>query len=438
MENQTVIEVFLDEADKVVYGDWCDIRIKLCFDYIAVLHGKSNNWILCHCKFPFFYYNIIMITAQSGKKVSHTVILNDRLKLTLGVNGNRYCGYDCLSNFEELLISIIVAEMTESVKRVLQMIRKVVFLLKEYEGIDWELRLTELVSDLQKNKIAYAFCKVPDSHLEPDIIEDKNAEYAKTEYANAPNRGTEEIYESRDSAAGSKIKHIIYISDASAICRKLADRGCCVLPYRHDYNREEGFESSRYFYIAERLEEMDYESLDMAYRRLAGLPWEILRTKRCIIRETTVEDVDAFYQIYREPDITAYMEDLYADRNEEIAYVQDYIKKIYHFYGYGMWTVMAKDGGRVIGRAGISWREGFDLPELGFVIGVPWQRQGYAYEVCSAILAYARDELGMTRVQALVMRGNEKSGKLCGKLGFHKQQEVNLEREIYTVFEIDL
>mgnify|MGYP002508282232 FL=1 len=72
----------------------------------------------------------------------------------------------------------------------------------------------------------------------------------------------------------------------------------------------------------------------------------------------------------------------------------------------------------MIGRAGISRREGYDLPELGFVFGVPWQGRGYAYEVCSAILSYARDELLMERVQALVRPENERSLRLCEKLGF--------------------
>ena len=62
------------------------------------------------------------------------------------------------------------------------------------------------------------------------------------------------------------------------------------------------------------------------------------------------------------------------------------------------------------------------------MIGVPWQRQGYAYEVCSAILVYAGEELGMTQIQALVMGDNRKSAALCEKLGFtesDEQVEVN-------------
>lgn len=221
------------------------------------------------------------------------------------------------------------------------------------------------------------------------------------------------------------------ITDSENAYRILRRQGMYVLPCRHDRNRGADFKGA--FYVIEQVEEIGFAEVDMAYRRLAGLPWEILTTKRCIVRETTVEDVDSFYEIYAEPDITKYMENLYADREEEIAYIEEYRDKVYAFYGYGMWTVLTKEG-TVIGRAGISWREGFDVPELGFVIGPLWQRQGYAFEVCGAILAYAREELGITQMCALVMEGNGKSASLCRKLGFREQGSVLLEGRRHSVF----
>lgn len=224
-------------------------------------------------------------------------------------------------------------------------------------------------------------------------------------------------------------KETLYITDSESAYRTLRQQGGYVLPCRHENNGDADFAGA--MYIIEQIEEIGCETVEMAYRRLAGLPWEILTTERCIIRETVEEDVDSFYEIYAEPEITKYMEGLYDDREKEIAYIRDYREKIYSFYGYGMWTVLTKKG-TVIGRAGISWREGFDLPELGFVIGVPWQRQGYAYEICSAILVYAQKELGLTEIQALVMAGNDKSEALCGKLGFQYMEQITIEGEVYA------
>lgn len=217
-------------------------------------------------------------------------------------------------------------------------------------------------------------------------------------------------------------KDILYVTDEREIYASLRREGRYVLPYLHEGAKSEDFPNAAW--LVENPEEVDRESLELVYRRLAGLPWEILETGRCRVRETTVDDVDSFYRIYAEPSITEYMEDLFADRDEEIAYTKDYIEKMYAFYGYGMWTILEKESGAVVGRAGIFWREGYDVPELGFVIGVPWQGKGYAYEVCEAILLYAKEELAMDRMQALVRTGNEKSLRLCEKLGFVQEGEV--------------
>lgn len=224
----------------------------------------------------------------------------------------------------------------------------------------------------------------------------------------------------------------LYITDQEEIYADLRKEGRYVLPYCHEGNRGAVFPGASY--VVENWEELDQAFFERVYRRLAGLPWEILETDRLLVRETTVEDADSFYEIYGQPSITAYMEALFEDRDEQIAYMESYIETVYAFYEYGMWTVLEKQSKAVIGRAGISRREGYDLPELGFVIGVPWQGRGYAFEVCAAILDYARRELEMTKVQALVRPGNEKSVKLCEKLGFSYRAETQADGVRYRWF----
>ena len=172
------------------------------------------------------------------------------------------------------------------------------------------------------------------------------------------------------------------------------------------------------------MEELTYKAYDEVYRRLAGIPWDILETQRLKVRESTVGDVKEFYRIYREPSITYYMEDLFQDPDEENAYMEAYIRQIYGFYGFGMWTVLLKNTGEVIGRAGLSIREGYELPELGFAIDVSHQGRGYALEACRAILTYAKEELCFEQVQALVRQENEASINLLKKLEFQYERNV--------------
>lgn len=223
---------------------------------------------------------------------------------------------------------------------------------------------------------------------------------------------------------------VLYLTDDAGTARGLREAGEAVLIYLHPGNRDQDF--SGFLFAVEDPEELEPEYIERAYRRLKVLPWNILRTARCLIRETIPEDVESFYQIYSHPAITEYMEGLYPEVEEERQYVRDYIEKVYTFFGFGVWTVIERETGAVIGRAGFSYREGFDEPELGFIIGVPWQRRGYAEEVCRAVLAYGWSALEFRQVQALVEPENIPSVRLCEKLGFRKDENVNVgEKEYY-------
>lgn len=224
----------------------------------------------------------------------------------------------------------------------------------------------------------------------------------------------------------------LFVTDKGVILQELKKTGRYIIALLYEGNKQEDFSGSSY--AVTDIEELTLDSFDQAYRRMVGLPWTVLETERCIVRETTVADVDEFYRIYAEPSITYYMDPLYDTPEQEKAYAQEYIEKIYGFYGYGMWSIVQKESGRVIGRAGLSWREGFDIPEIGFVIEVPCQRMGYAYEVCSAIVEYGKEELGFHRIQALVEPGNEASTRLCGKLGLEWKDTVRDRGKVYERF----
>lgn len=189
-------------------------------------------------------------------------------------------------------------------------------------------------------------------------------------------------------------------------------------------------------YAVTDVEDLDEAYLERIWQRYRKIPWKICETHRCIVRETVPEDVDSFYRIYHDKSITAYMEDLFRDREKEKAYIKEYIEKVYGFYGFGMWTVCLKKTGEVIGRAGLSMREGFEEPELGYVIGKEWQRQGIATEVCREILAYGRDELGFEGVRVLMHPENTASEHLCRKLGFVYTGKAEQGSVVYNSYKI--
>lgn len=178
--------------------------------------------------------------------------------------------------------------------------------------------------------------------------------------------------------------------------------------------------------IIQGFDEINADFLIKMYQRYHHLPWTVLGTERLILREMTTDDVDRMYEIYAGEGITDYTEPLYEDRRQEIEYTRDYIRNMYEFCGYGLWLVVERDGGRIVGRAGVTGREGYDEAELGYVIEKDRQRRGYAIEACTAIIGYAKDVLGMKGLNCFVHPGNEASVELCKLLGFDHIEDVVL------------
>lgn len=219
--------------------------------------------------------------------------------------------------------------------------------------------------------------------------------------------------------------------ELACICRKLDMAVAAVLS-----GEEKDFPGISY--AVTDTENLDGDYLERIWRRYRGIPWRICETKRCFVRESVPEDVESFYRIYRDEDITKYMEGLFDDPDRERQYIRDYVEKVYGFYGFGMWTVCLRESGEVIGRAGLSMREGFEEPELGYVIGKKWQRRGIAEEVCREILSYGREELGFEKVRVLMHPDNTASERLCRKLGFVCTGKEELEGAVYSKYMIYL
>lgn len=171
--------------------------------------------------------------------------------------------------------------------------------------------------------------------------------------------------------------------------------------------------------IVEGFEEVDGEFLKRVWQRYHHLPWTIAETERCIIRELTLQDMDALFTLYADKDISKFTENLF-DKEEETEYQRAYINNMYRYFGYGIWLVFHKETGDLIGRAGLEHREyGEELElELGYLIEKKYQRQGYATEVCKAIIDYAKDEICAFGVNCLIEEENTASIALAKKLGF--------------------
>lgn len=176
-------------------------------------------------------------------------------------------------------------------------------------------------------------------------------------------------------------------------------------------------------YLVETLDDVDDRFLERVVRRELRLPWNIAESDRLILREFVVED---WQKIPMEP------QDEDADRvfydKEKL---EAYIRNQYGFYEYGVWAVVRKEDGVIVGKAGVvgtgevSAAEGTGtadtlfMMELGYHMFLPYRRQGYAVEACRLILNYIHEEFE-AQVFAVTKKSNAASRGVLENLGFVK------------------
>ena len=151
----------------------------------------------------------------------------------------------------------------------------------------------------------------------------------------------------------------------------------------------------------------------------------ILETERLILREFEVEDTDDLFEVLGDPLAMLFYPAPFS-RTE----VEDWIwrnRARYDDVGFGMWAMLRKHSGELIGDSGCFMREldGDMQCELGWHVRREFWGNGYASEAAQHCIDYAFSRLGMTQVVALIRPENrsscrvaEKNGMTCERLIF--------------------
>lgn len=181
--------------------------------------------------------------------------------------------------------------------------------------------------------------------------------------------------------------------------------------------------------LFEGFQEVDRSFLQNVHTRAMGRPVLIAETKRLLIREMTLSDLDGINALYREEPSMTLSPELALDREEEEEKIKAYIAYMYGLYQFGMWVVIEKNSQEMIGRAGFGIADYLDFSEIdmGYLIGRKYRRQGYGEEACRAALNYGKQVLDFPGVSAYIEQENSNSRHLVEKLGFSRKQSFDYQ-----------
>jgi RimJ/RimL family protein N-acetyltransferase len=144
----------------------------------------------------------------------------------------------------------------------------------------------------------------------------------------------------------------------------------------------------------------------------------LLETDRLLLREFVIDDVEDFFRMVSEPDVTRFTGDDCQTLEQAKRRLEDGPFRDYRKYGYGRWAAVSKPTGTVIGFAGLKYLDDVGEVDLGFRFFKEHWGKGLATEGSRAILAYGFGTLQLKRIVGMADIENKASIRVLEKVGF--------------------
>jgi RimJ/RimL family protein N-acetyltransferase len=155
----------------------------------------------------------------------------------------------------------------------------------------------------------------------------------------------------------------------------------------------------------------------MPFPPLSEPPIPELTTARLRLRGFRESDFEAYAAIMADPEVARFLGAGGSLSREDAWRQMAMILGHWVLRGYGLWAVEEQATGRLLGRIGCQYPEGFPGFEIGYTLGRHAWGHGYAREGAAAALAYARDVLHRSDIISLIRPDNGRSIRVAESLG---------------------
>jgi 16S rRNA (cytosine1402-N4)-methyltransferase len=142
----------------------------------------------------------------------------------------------------------------------------------------------------------------------------------------------------------------------------------------------------------------------------------VLETVRLFLRPMLAMDLDDLLLIFTDPKVMAAFNHPPFTREQMERWLKRNLDHQNEF-GYGLFSVILKGTGKLIGDCGLEQMEDQGATELGYDFRSDFWNQGYASEAARAVRDYAFDILQLPQLISLIRVGNLASKRVAEKIG---------------------
>ena len=145
----------------------------------------------------------------------------------------------------------------------------------------------------------------------------------------------------------------------------------------------------------------------------------MINTLRLVLRPPVATDAPSIFKLRSDPEVAVYLNrKLQTTVNEAEAFISNLIA------GFGenkwhYWLVCNRDDGEFLGTICLwNFSDDRKSAEVGYELLPGFQGRGFATEALEAVLEYGFKTLSLTRIDAIVEKGNIRSKALLERFGF--------------------
>jgi RimJ/RimL family protein N-acetyltransferase len=157
-----------------------------------------------------------------------------------------------------------------------------------------------------------------------------------------------------------------------------------------------------------------------------------VETERLLMREFRGDDLDAYAEMYADPDVTRFLGGPADRRNAWLR--MTLMAGHWVVRGYGNWALERRSDGRMIGRAGLWQPEGWPGLEVGWLLARHAWGHGYATEAARASREWARRELGAEELISIIEPDNWPSRRVAERIGMAVREERELNGKLVVIY----
>jgi RimJ/RimL family protein N-acetyltransferase len=153
----------------------------------------------------------------------------------------------------------------------------------------------------------------------------------------------------------------------------------------------------------------------------------LLETPRLMLRKLTLDDAAFMLDLLNQPSFIQFIGNRgVRTLNDTRACVSNRYMVNYERFGFGIYLTALKETHAPIGICGLVKRDALEHVDIGYAFLPQYWSRGYAFEAASAVMAYAKNELGIERVVGIVTPENRASIRVLEKLGLRFERMVRL------------